>query len=380
MKIPLLLSFGLLFTRIASIIIERVFDIDGKMINKTLSSDSVMVTTHSGKMPHDLFHIPRGFFFFNHFYVVADDQERIIEPASGLSVMRYKASSFVNNPWVSSYKKIANISVSGNVLYIRMSCHYWHFHYETIAQLYLYATGHVFERYRGQENYILLTHKCDQELYNEILEFYNFRKRIDEFGTLITQATVGQGIKTGNLIISTNYAAAGTLPTAETVWFIHNTSREYLSKRDHFRPSSRNDLTYFHRRIYVNREDNFKRRIINILDVMAILQKYDIFLYSPSENASYAKQVYIFSRAELVIGPSGTGFSTNIAFCNPQSTILIELFPYFRHTQTGVIIARTLNFKHYHEFRHAYDGDSNTLDFKVNTTELDNLLFSVLAT
>lgn len=365
----------------SQVIVQRIFDKDGSLINKTLPETEIKTP---GKRPisYDVFQIPSGFFFFNMFFVVADKSERVIEPASGHLVHFYisKDGSKENN--FLTYHKIENVTLQSNLLFLRESCHYWHFHYEVIAQLYFYDLAGIFDKYAGQNNSIIAPNPCKHDpLYHEILKFFGFDKKLEAFGPMLPQTLSRKhGIHTTkNLIISTNTGIAGTVPNHPTVRFIHQKAMENARAHHKFRPKDRSDTSYFHRRIFVDREEGFKRRLTNRDELLQMLAKYDIYDYLPATNTTYAKQMYIFSHAELVIGPSGTGFSMNIAFCNPNSTVLVEIFPYYTHTQTGIIVSQTLGFKNYHQFRKAYDGEEKTQNFKVNVTALDELLFDILS-
>jgi|EP01040_Poterioochromonas_malhamensis_P014662 hypothetical protein len=383
LQLVLVIIVAIIRVSISQVTVQRIFGIDGFLINETLPETAI---TTSGKIPipYDVFQIPSGFFFLNTFIVVAADKnERIIEPSSGQLFFFYtnKDVSRENTQYI-TYFETKNVTIERNLLFLRENCHYWHFHYETISQLYFYDLAGIFDKYAGQNNSIISPNSCKHDrLTREILKFFGFDKKLDAFGPMLPHSlSRKQGIHTTkNLIISTNTGIAGTVPNLPTVRFIHQKAMENARNNNKFRPKDRSDSSYFHRRIFVDREEGYKRRLTNRHELLQMLAKYDIYDYLPGTNTTYAKQMYLFSHAELVIGPSGTGFSTNIAFCNPNSTVLVEIFPYFPHTGTGIYVSRSLGFKQYYQFKKAYDGEEKTLNFKVNITALDELLFDILS-
>jgi hypothetical protein len=77
------------------------------------------------------------------------------------------------------------------------------------------------------------------------------------------------------------------------------------------------------RRIYISRSQAACRRVVNELDVLAMLMKYGFEPYI-LENLSFSEQVSLFSQAEAIISPHGAGL-TNMIF-GKSKTIIIELF------------------------------------------------------
>jgi len=77
------------------------------------------------------------------------------------------------------------------------------------------------------------------------------------------------------------------------------------------------------KRIYISRRNANNRRLLNEVEIMNTLYDYG-FEEIVAENFTFADQVEIFSNAEVVIAPHGSGLS-NIAFCK-QGTVIIDLF------------------------------------------------------
>ena len=76
-------------------------------------------------------------------------------------------------------------------------------------------------------------------------------------------------------------------------------------------------------RLYVSRSDARARRVLNEDAVMSILEPLG-FRRVVLTGTSVADQALLFSHAEVIVGPHGSGF-TNMVFSRP-GTLMIELF------------------------------------------------------
>lgn len=76
--------------------------------------------------------------------------------------------------------------------------------------------------------------------------------------------------------------------------------------------------------IYVARTDTTQRIAVNEADLIAMLERQGVRIVVPG-TLPVVRQIAIFRRARLVIGPHGAGLS-NIAFCEPGSHVY-ELLP-----------------------------------------------------
>ncbi|MGH7884442.1 MAG: glycosyltransferase family 61 protein, partial [Thermodesulfobacteriota bacterium] len=96
--------------------------------------------------------------------------------------------------------------------------------------------------------------------------------------------------------------------------------------------------------LYLSRKDAATRRIVNEDETISLLEKYD-FKIITLDNLTVEEQVDIFSRAKIIVGPHGAGFS-NIVFCNSGADI-IELMPenYFNPCFWSISNAISLNHK-----------------------------------
>ena len=77
------------------------------------------------------------------------------------------------------------------------------------------------------------------------------------------------------------------------------------------------------KRIYVSRSDASIRRIVNEDALMTALVPLG-FVKVKLAALTFAEQVQLFQRANIVIGHHGAGH-TNVVFCSPEAT-LIEIF------------------------------------------------------
>ncbi|WP_300004147.1 glycosyltransferase 61 family protein [Anabaena sp. AL09] len=76
-------------------------------------------------------------------------------------------------------------------------------------------------------------------------------------------------------------------------------------------------------RIYITRNLAKSRRILNEDEILNLLQSYG-FTVVTLESMSVLEQAALFSQAEIIISPHGSGL-TNLVFCQPETKV-IELF------------------------------------------------------
>ncbi|MGB0911297.1 MAG: glycosyltransferase family 61 protein [Nitrospirales bacterium] len=77
-------------------------------------------------------------------------------------------------------------------------------------------------------------------------------------------------------------------------------------------------------KIYVSRSSSGRRMITNEKEVSSFLSRQG-FKICVLEQLSFAEQVSLFQRADIVVAPHGSGLA-NLVFCDP-GTQVIELFP-----------------------------------------------------
>ncbi|CAA9586222.1 hypothetical protein AVDCRST_MAG81-3861 [uncultured Synechococcales cyanobacterium] len=99
-------------------------------------------------------------------------------------------------------------------------------------------------------------------------------------------------------------------------------------------------------RIFIDRSDAKNRRLLNFPEIAGVLENYG-FTAIQLERYTFAEQVHLFSRAEVIIGAHGAGL-TNIVFC-PQGAKVVEIFPTgaqtsFAYQQISAIVG--LNYRY----------------------------------
>ena len=83
-----------------------------------------------------------------------------------------------------------------------------------------------------------------------------------------------------------------------------------------------------HRRIFLSRQDAARRRLLNEEKIINRLKPHGFEVIVPG-SLSVADQIEVFSQAEIVVGPHGSGFA-NMVFASPQAK-LVEI-----HSPHGV--------------------------------------------
>ena len=239
--------------------ITRIYTNEYEFVNESLSSKNLenyrLKVTGSGNsksIPYDVFQIENGYFTFGNSYrFFYDSSLNLIESASGgyNTVFQQSMLNHLHAPH-------ENVTLVGNYLYVRCSTHYWHFHYETLSQLNLYVKAGIFAAYEGQDNYAMFEGSCGGNLNREILDFYEFLSPLNEWKILKLSKTHTFGAFVhGNFITTTLTAGAGFLPIIPTARFIQGKVIEYYKKTTRFKPVDYSDTSYFHRRIFIGRDD-----------------------------------------------------------------------------------------------------------------------------
>lgn len=96
----------------------------------------------------------------------------------------------------------------------------------------------------------------------------------------------------------------------------------YLFSRNLFRDALE---TSSNQRIYVSRGNVTRRKVINELEVISVLEDYGFTAIS-MDGKTLQEQVKIFSSAEAIVAPHGAAL-TNLLFIQPGTTV-IELIPH----------------------------------------------------
>ncbi|HIC02651.1 TPA: glycosyltransferase family 61 protein, partial [Candidatus Poribacteria bacterium] len=75
-----------------------------------------------------------------------------------------------------------------------------------------------------------------------------------------------------------------------------------------------------HRRIFLSRQDAARRRLLNEEKIINRLKPHGFEVVVPS-SLSVADQIEVFSQAEIVVGPHGSGFA-NMVFASSQAKMI----------------------------------------------------------
>jgi Glycosyltransferase 61 len=98
-----------------------------------------------------------------------------------------------------------------------------------------------------------------------------------------------------------------------------------------------------HRRLYINRSDTRKRRIVNEAEIWPSLAKRG-FESIAAARFSFRDQVALFAEAEMVAGPHGAGFS-NLLFA-PEATKMLEISNLEKVKDTYFLLTKSLGQQH----------------------------------
>jgi tetratricopeptide (TPR) repeat protein/capsular polysaccharide biosynthesis protein len=133
-------------------------------------------------------------------------------------------------------------------------------------------------------------------------------------------------------------------------------------------------------RIYISRAHARHRRVLNETEVMEKLSQYG-FVSIQLETLSFTEQVGLFSQAEAIIAPHGSGL-TNIMFCHPSAQVAEFVSPHYNRHYYWVI-SQYLGLEHYcltgeafpcYPIRMLMYQNPLTEDIWVNLTDLNQLL------
>ena len=97
------------------------------------------------------------------------------------------------------------------------------------------------------------------------------------------------------------------------------------------------------KRIYVSRQDERRRRVVNIDEIRPILKKYDFMEYNPG-NHPLEDQIRTFAEANLFVGPHGSGFM-NCTFASDAAVVELLSTEHWR-TSTVFVMAKDLEFEY----------------------------------
>lgn len=349
--------------------VKRIFDYGNTKIQMPPMADAVtgfairkrgFLHPNHSPVTYDVYYVKNAFFMDQSELLVRDQHGKWIRE---LSAVYIELNELRSASYIASHKPE---DIHGNVLYVRAACQYWHIHHETIAQLLLYRMAGVFQDFGPSNLTVVMEQPCTaMGLNKEMMEFYGFDLFAEGYRIKLIQAGQLFRVVGGVLIAST--PTHRNLPTLFIPAFVNSYVRAHTAPR-----------ASAPKRIYVDREEGYRRRVKNRPALLALLAQYDISLYSPLQHPSYQAQREVFAGAQLVMSAEGTGFSTNGAFCDPNRTIMIELFGNPIHTRTGAMVMTMLGFQHYYMLSPSYGQDNVTGDFNVNVSSIALLLHRLL--
>jgi capsular polysaccharide biosynthesis protein len=126
--------------------------------------------------------------------------------------------------------------------------------------------------------------------------------------------------------------------------------------------------------LYVSRQAQSSRRILNHQEFNSLLKPYG-FEEIRAEEYSFQQQIFLFSNAEIVIGPHGAGLA-NIVFCQ-KNTKIIEIKPINFYNDTFENITRILGLEYYSFTSSSIKLNDNMV---VNLDQFSNLLRRMINT
>lgn len=120
-------------------------------------------------------------------------------------------------------------------------------------------------------------------------------------------------------------------------------------------------------RIYISRQKASSRRVANFDEVERVLCDHGFQIYR-LEELDFADQVALFSRAECVVGPHGSGL-VNTLFA-PEGTRVVELLPAPENNSHYFRLCRMLG----HTYQYVTCQTARGEDLRVDTDELGDRL------
>ena len=134
------------------------------------------------------------------------------------------------------------------------------------------------------------------------------------------------------------------------------------------------------KRIYISRNQSNSRRLINEEEIIDFLSQFD-FQVVNLELLSVRKQAALFSQAEVIISPHGSGLS-NLVFCQKETKV-IEIFSPFYVYPCYWLVSNLVDLKYYYVigeimgsgyFHQMLYPDSRNEDIYLNCQSLEAMM------
>jgi capsular polysaccharide biosynthesis protein len=204
--------------------------------------------------------------------------------------------------------------------------HYFHFLFDRLPRLH-YLLQHFAV---GREPIVVLTNADLPAFQRDIYRF------LTEQHPNLSFVAVPEGERWGLptlYLIDEDQPVRRTLLGADTVQFIRNLVFEGYGITP--KPAWR--------RLYINRSDARKRRIVNEAEIWPLFQARG-FESVAAATLSFKEQIALFAEAAVVAGPHGAGFA-NMLFA-PEGARLIEIVNLEKVKDTYLLLAKSLGQRH----------------------------------
>ncbi|MBC5991616.1 glycosyltransferase family 61 protein [Pontibacter cellulosilyticus] len=231
---------------------------------------------------------------------------------------------------------------------------YYHWLFDVLPRLFLLQRKFSLDEVDG-----IILDFTDLPFQRETLELLNF-----DFNKLIRSNNNWDfHIEAENLLVPSLPSTLGT---------INKWQCEFL--RSSFLPSTKTQK--FGKYVYISRGIVGRRTIANEEELLPLLSRLDFQIFN-LEQLSFTDQVNLFSNADVVVGPHGSGFS-NIVFCKPGTTIIDIQHPDYINTCFW-ILSNQLNLCYHLFFGECGNNNSSSDDNKnknifLNLADLEKIL------
>jgi Glycosyltransferase 61 len=199
---------------------------------------------------------------------------------------------------------------------------YYHWLFDILPRIQLLKKSGIFE----DIDFFVLP-KLMYDFQKSTLAYFNIQN------SKILEINDNEAIFANDLIVPSLPSELGTV----NLWALNFIRDTFLPKSQMLNPN---------KRIYISRKNATARRILNESEIIEYLVGLG-FEIIEAENLSFDNQVKLFTQAEVVVSPHGSGLS-NIVFCN-KKTKVIDLFYGKFLVPCFWVIAAQLDLDYYYE-------------------------------
>jgi hypothetical protein len=223
-------------------------------------------------------------------------------------------------------KKVAVLTTDG-------SNTYYHWLFDILPRIQLLKKAGIFE-----DVDIFILPQLKHDFQKSSLSYFNVPS------SKILEIEDDEAVLTDNLIVPSLPSELGTV----NLWALNFIRYTFLSATSNLTP---------HRKIYISRKNATARRLLNESEIIEFLTGLG-FEIIEAENLAFDDQVKIFSQAEIIVSPHGSGLS-NIVFCN-KKTKVIDLFYGDFLVPCFWVIAAQLDLDYYYDSSMELEQDLST--------------------